>query len=732
MIERLKKLRHSRHWKANLFLIVVAAVLLEMISGIQYYHSRNILEEELEKQAEMELTLKSIIAGSARKIIENTLQNHIWDMKRNLAYPDSMFSATEWLLKYNNNKLVGGGIAFILDYYPQKGRFFQPYAYWKDGKVVTTELKNDYSQSKIYKKVMESDSTFWSDVYYDSLVMKKNLISFCLPVHDTKEKTVAVMYMDIDTEWLGDTLNYRHIFPSSFDMLLTKEGKLVAGPREDLVSKATIDHLVSIINDSTIEKRKSEKTNCRIVEFRNPDNGEKGNLFITNMKGKHKWQVVVACYDKEVFDKLNHLRRGILLLMAIAVILLGLIVNRFAKNDKRLQATEMAKDRIDSELRIAKRIQMDLLPKSDMPAPDRQDIRIRGFLVPAKEVGGDLYDYFIRDEKLIFCIGDVSGKGVPSAIVMAMTKAYFRSASSHENNPARIMQAVNENSCEGNSSNMFVTLFIGVLDLPTGRLRYCTAGHDAPILSLGGEECQMLEVKPNLPVGLFDDFIYEMQEMILPPSTTIFLYTDGVTEAKNKELKLFGLKRLQEVFRASDHTDPETLLNSITTAVHQFTGDTEQSDDLTMLVVRYIPQEDNYTLNESLTLKNDVHQVTSLSTFLKSLTEKLELEPSLAKNIRLGVEEAVVNVMDYAYPSGVEGDVQIDAKANGQWLKIIISDNGVAFDPTETAKADTTLSAEDRPVGGLGILLVRELMDTINYERINGKNILTLTKNYKT
>ena len=164
--------------------------------------------------------------------------------------------------------------------------------------------------------------------------------------------------------------------------------------------------------------------------------------------------------------------------------------------------------------------------------------------------------------------------------------------------------------------------------------------------------------------------------------------------------------------------------------VTQFAEGTEQSDDLTLLAIRYAPKQERTVLSETLTLKNDPRQVSLLSSFVKDVFGRLVIEPKLARDIRLAVEEAVVNVMDYAYPSGTEGDVTVDVSSNGRRVKVVISDTGTPFDPTKTDRADTTLSVEDRPVGGLGILLVRQLMDSINYERINGKNILTLKKTY--
>ena len=274
---------------------------------------------------------------------------------------------------------------------------------------------------------------------------------------------------------------------------------------------------------------------------------------------------------------------------------------------------------------------------------------------------------------------------------------------------------------------MFVTLFIGVLDLPTGHLRYCNAGHDVPYLISG--EVSSLDVKANLPIGVFDDVTYIMQEMKLLPESTLFLYTDGLSEAKNEERKQFGVKRIEEVLSACNDLQPKDILDKVTAAVHGFVRNAEQSDDLTMLAIRYIPKQFDSILKETLTLKNDVREVTKFSTFMKSVLEKLNIEKSLAQKLRLAVEEAVVNVIDYAYPAEQTGDIEVSIMSDGKSLKTVIKDSGVAFDPTKKEKADTSLSVEDRQIGGLGILLVRELMDSINYERMEGKNVLTLVKN---
>jgi len=393
---------------------------------------------------------------------------------------------------------------------------------------------------------------------------------------------------------------------------------------------------------------------------------------------------------------------------------------------EELQQTTASKTAIESELKVASDIQMSMLPKIFPAYPDRDDIDIFGQLNPAKAVGGDLFDFFIRDEKLFFCIGDVSGKGVPAALVMAVTRAQFRTVSTHESQPERIVTRLNDTMCEGNDSNMFVTLFVGVLDLPTGRLRYCNAGHDSPLVI--GTEVSMIPCDSNLPVGVMNDWKFTSQEMTVKPMTTIFLYTDGLTEAENASHDQFGEDRILEEANASlgvDH-NPHELVTRMTTAVRQFVDGADQSDDLTMLVIQYKKEQKDVRYQNKLTLSNDIEEIPILTDFVNKTCEAVGFDESTTMSVTLAIEEAVVNVMNYAYPAGKKGPVNIEAMSNDVRLKFIISDNGVPFDPTVVAEADTTLSAEERSIGGLGIFLVRNLMDSVNYERVEGSNVLTL------
>lgn len=254
-----------------------------------------------------------------------------------------------------------------------------------------------------------------------------------------------------------------------------------------------------------------------------------------------------------------------------------------------LKDTTAQKASIERDLHIASGIQMGMLPKSFPSGDDRDDVRIFASLTPAKDVGGDLFDFYFRDGKLFFCIGDVSGKGIPASLFMAVTRSVFRTVSARESMPDRIMDSLNKTLAEMNETNMFVTLFIGVLDLDTGNMRYCNAGHDAPLLV--GAGVGTLPCDSNIPVGFMPEWEYTHQEADIYTGTTIFLFTDGLTEAEDSGHNLFDMRRVTEVATdalARQEQEPRRIIALMTDAVHQFVGDAGQSDDLTMMAIQFI------------------------------------------------------------------------------------------------------------------------------------------------
>ena len=741
--------------RRTLLIVIVAALLIELLSAAQYYFTHRLLEDELEKRAEMELTFKAIITKSLINDSESTVKSHIKEVKSNLSNPDSLAGIVAWTLKHAPH-LEGCGVAFNPGYYGGLGELFEPYALRTDSGIRCLELAGeafDYTRYGFYRDIRERKENAWVGPY-DDRYLHKRLISYAVPIYDGSGDTVAVYGIDIDTRDLGDTLNFRHIYPSSFVFLFTEHGELIAGPKAaEQQSKA--EQIAALMGDSTVEKRWNQRGTMRIISHYDREADDNLTLFFANMRGQPHWQVAVVCYDDEVYAPLIWLRLRLLLLSLLAFGILLFLISAFARSEQKLRQRTMEQNRIAGELRIASDIQQALLPAEEPSLLGRTDVSVEGRLIPAKAVGGDLYNAFVRDGKLFFCIGDVSGKGVPAALIMAIVQALFRTIATREDNPAHIMRHLNESACQGNTKNFFVTLFIGVLDLPTGHFRYCNAGHEVPLVilpevnseklkvknesnsaadkgnldsSLFTLHSSLLESKPNLPIGILDDFDYQMQSMTMKPGSALFLYTDGLTEARNEDNKLLGREAVLQMVSKFSTSEPKELVAKAIQAWHAFVGSTEQSDDLTLLAVRYTPMHAQELFSEALTLGNDVQEVEALGAFVKGVAAKLSLERSLASKLRLAVEEAVVNVMEYAYPKGTTGQVDIRATSDGQRLRFVITDNGIPFNPTEVSQADTTLSAEERPVGGLGILLVRQLMDSINYERIGSQNVLTLQK----
>lgn len=729
---------HPFHKWRGLFVIILAALLLEGISGVQYLLTRHHMEDELEKRAESELTLKAILIKSNLSDAEDLMRNCMWKIEAHVDQPDSAYTTMERFVRLNP-KMRGAGVGFVPNYYPQKGRLYEVYARrTASGKIETEQISSsthDYTQSDFYKTALQTNDGFWTDPYYDHDGAHAFVTTYTQGVRDRKNQLVGFACIDVDVKWLSDTIDNRHIYPSSFILVMTEANKLVIRPDTARVGTDTQDYIHRLITDSTVTRRQSDSGHSKVIYF--DYNGREGTVFYANMRGKPHWLMAVVCYDDEVYEPLSRLRLWLLGLIFTAFTILLYVVWRFAHGERVMESTSrlleekiQEQEHMAAELNVAYVIQQSLLPQAEPSLEGVGEVEVEGLLIPAKAVGGDLYNMFVRNGKLFFCIGDVSGKGVPAALIMSVTQTLFRHVATREDNPARIMEHMNEMACRNNPQNIFVTLFIGVLDLLTGHLRYCNAGHDVPFC-IQGQTAEPLEAAANIPIGLFDDYDYQMQNATMLPGSTLFLYTDGLTEARNAGRRLFGHKRLTELMAHCAEKNPKEIVSTVIAEVEQFAGPTEQSDDLTLLVIRYTPTEDTLTLDEQLTLSNDVKEVARLSTFIKDIMTRIGIGKPLAPKLRLALEEAVVNAMEYAYPAGIKGNVTVRTTFDGERLRLIISDSGIAFNPTEAVKADTTLSAEERPIGGLGILLMRELMDFINYERIDGRNILTLTKKIK-
>ena len=716
---------------SSLGIIIIAAILVELITLVEYRRFRMLTMDELETRTSIELRTKAEMIGHTLASAEATMQEHLWDIRRNLRDADSMFAVTGRLIASNPN-VIGGCIAFVPDHYPEKGRYFEPYA-TKDGDSIQIEQigspNHDYTANPAFQKVLEEMEPSWTDPYEYGTEPVMSLTTYSYPLKDEEGKIVAVCGLDIDLSWLEDTLNARQPFPSSFSLMLTQDGTPVAYPPGFDEGRKVIPQVVGLINDSTAVRYRYQPGSSTMIEFRDCDNREEACVYFASLQRSPHWQIAQVSYTDDIYAPLRRLRHRQMILIIAGLLIMFHIIRRFAVNEGKLRQANVEQARIGSELAVARNIQFEMLPKEFPPFPDRKDIDIYGSVSPAREVGGDLFDFFIRDEKLYFCIGDVSGKGVPSAMVMSVMHSLFRMISRHSDSPGRIVKALNDELSRGNETNMFVTFFLGVLDMSTGEMQYCNAGHDQPFILTDGVDG--LPVKANLPLGAFSDTDFEEQTCVLEQGSVIFLFTDGLTEAKDADRHQFTRGRAAGVLKRSmksRETDPQRLVETMGSAVRDFVNGAEQSDDTTMLAFRYNGKESGEAFEDSIILSNDVSEVERLGHFTKSVSARLSLDKKTSSEVRLALEEVVVNIIKYAYPEGQPGDLSVKACSDGKELTFTVRDYGMAFDPTAMDEADTTLEADERPMGGLGILLAMKLMDSVRYERIGNENVLTLIK----
>jgi len=582
----------SLRTQSSLAIIITAAVLVEITSGIQYYFAKEGIRQEVEHRAESELRAKSLEIRNVMNVVEVAVENMAWAVEQRLAQPDSMWAVTQKLLA-DNEYIVGSAVAFEPYYYPRKGRQFSPYSYKHDSTVTSIQLGTDtydYHTMEWYTAPMASGRGHWSEPYFDEGGGEMMMSTYSLPIRNSAGQIVAIFTADVSLEWLSEVVNARHIYPSSYNLLLSRSGQIIVCPEDSLVMNTDIDQATAGIADTTADyiNRQMKAGNSGQATVTD-EKGETNYVFYGPVDDVTGWSMAVVCADKEIYKGLRGTRLSVFILMLVGMCLLGFIIWRTARGARRLQEINAQKASLERDLQVASGIQMDMLPKEFPSGHERDDVQIYATLTSAKEVGGDLFDFYFRDNKLFFCIGDVSGKGIPASLFMAVTRSVFRTVSAKESEPDVIMANLNNTIVDINESLMFVTMFIGVLDLPTGMLRYCNAGHDAPMLV--GAGVGTLPCDANIPVGIDAAYRYTCQEALVYTGTTIFLYTDGLTEAENAEQQLFSLQRAKQTAEdalARQQHDPKKLISIMTDAVHTFVGDAEQSDDLTMMAIQYL------------------------------------------------------------------------------------------------------------------------------------------------
>ena len=399
--------------------------------------------------------------------------------------------------------------------------------------------------------------------------------------------------------------------------------------------------------------------------------------------------------------------------LVFVALLVGFVISSFVRNQIKLQTAK--------ELKMATDIQLAAIPSVFPPFPDETSFDIWASMDTAKEVGGDFYDfYFTGSDRVLFLVADVSGKGVPAAMFMMRAKALIKSVAQTGKQIGQVFEEANDALCEGNSSNTFVTVWAGELNVRTGHVSYVNAGHNPPIMRLGGK-VEYLRSRPSLVLGAMAGVRYRVNELQLEPGDAIYLYTDGIVEQHNAAGELYGDDRLLKTVSGCTKRR-DGLLSTVIADVRRHAAGVEQADDCTQLVLRYRGEPETFSCEYKPTMED-------LAKASADLAKALDGVPDDCANIMMvASDEIFANIVRYSGATDLTLTVERTHHPDG--VRLVITDNGKPFDPLSYRDPDTTLCADDREVGGLGILIVKKTMSPVTYRRNNDRNILTMGKEY--
>ena len=648
-------IRRKLSVRVGLMVVVLAAVIFVTALSFLSYQARNAVRQEAISRATLILDKTSLRVEGIMNRVEVATHMTKWLVERHPDNPDSMMVYSRGLLA-NNPDFYNASIAFEPNYFKDKGLYYSAYSKKlrsRRDSVASDSIRTIQGGSDSYQyfymdwylmaKLLGRPS--WTEPYIDYDVpsgTSEMVTSYCEPLVGNNGQVMGVINTSLSLNWLSQLITSVRPYPHSFSMMIGRGGTFLVHPDSTKIIRETIF-------THTLEQPDTAITALGHAMQRGEEGMKRMNLYgiesyvFYKPLGHTGCSMAIVCPESDVFSGFNKLRRTVTAIVMVSLLLMlyvfirvishelkplrrlvkgaetiasgqfdaqlpelqrideiGQLSHSFAdmqqsivKYMDELQDTTAQKTSIERDLHIASAIQMGMLPTNFPTYPDRDDVQIFASLVPAKEVGGDLFDFYFRDEKLYFCIGDVSGKGVPASLFMAVTRSIFRTVSAHETMPDCIVTAMNKTIAEMNKRYMFVTLFVGVLDLHTGHLHYCNAGHDAPLLV--GQGIGELPCDSNIPVGFRPQWQYTLQEAQIFPGTTIFLFTDGLTEAMNAVKEQFQMARVNDVaVQALAHGEqqPRQLIALMTDAVSQFVGDAEQSDDLTMMAIQYIRSQE--------------------------------------------------------------------------------------------------------------------------------------------
>ncbi len=689
-------MRYRIHIFAALFLIVGMGV--QIVAS--YRQARRHVQKRLDLEmqiAQEKLTFELYDAYDAVGQLEKIV-------REDQSTPEQLMEVTRAFIERYPN-FYTCYVAFPENRYAEQGRWCCPSSYRVHDSIFSNiygDEGHDYFKREWYDGALHSlEAGYWSQPYRDE-DFDETIYTYSDDIRDEEGKLIAVVGLDFSLRWMSELLKRFKPFDDVVLELYSSSGALLTS---------------------------SDKNGNAVGRL---DNGEFDSKYwvvsrrTLNPVGINMIIAVPQCFIWE----------GILpgIVLPFCVFLLGIIVvavlfRRMWKDSQEKVRLATEKEVMARELQIAHGIQMGIL-RHDFPMDD--DVQVHADLIPMREVGGDLYDFHREGDNLWFIVGDVSGKGVPAAMFMSATVNLFRAAGRRQNSPKGIMEEINMVLSDNNPSMTFVTALVGKLNVKTGQLLYCNAGHCEPIKVKSerskvkgdrredaalqdGASAYRIEVEPNIPLGYDGKFRFVEQGTMLGEGEQIVLYTDGVTEARNSERVMLGMKRWTEMVAQG---------GDLLQAVKRYIGAAEPTDDITLMTVSKVSAVEPLTLR----VESKIEHWTELRAALRNYALCAGMNVRAMRKIEVAIEEVVVNIVNYSGAEWMEMEIE-KGKVKGERLEVTLRDNGGMFDPTQQAEVDTDAVTADRQIGGLGIALVRQIADELSYRRRDGINELIITKN---
>ena len=620
--------------RLSLYVLLISAGLMVVVTVALAILAAGVLRQNAREKAELTLQTTVLEIEKMLKGVERAVDNLDWMVLRNLDDEEYLYDLTREMVTANEN-VVGSAVAFEPGFY--KGRhYFSPYTYVGDvsGEIHTIQLGNenyDYPTLDWYQIPKLLGKAYWSEPYYDDGGGGQRMSTYSMPLNDEDGNFIGILTADLSLEWLSEMISTIKPFEDAYTIIIGRNATYIAHPNDTRVLNETIFTAAMEMQDTTAFTigREMVAGHHGMTAFINDDQAS----FIVYGPLSNGWSVAMVCSYGDVFG----MAVAVILIIAF-FLLIGLvalffgcrrIIRRmtdpvvefgnaamtiakgnfnatipevYTKDEIRtlrnslaymqrsinsyiaeLKTTTASNERYESELNIAREIQMSMLPTN---FPNHSDFDLYAEVRPAKEVGGDLYDFLEVGDSVFFLVGDVSGKGVPAALFMAITRAAFRFVGALGLPMSEVMYRVNNTLCDGNENNMFVTIFAARLDTKTGEMEYCNAGHN-PIVILNQEgKASFLSAKPNLAAGLIPDFPYVAERTRLEFGSRLILYTDGVTEAEREDKAQFGEEALLNwASKLPWNVNAKGAAHSLHDEVKQFTEGADQNDDITIMVI---------------------------------------------------------------------------------------------------------------------------------------------------